>query len=371
ARLLKYDKEDVKKSYIKEKGKEESYAEEIRLLYVAMTRAKEQLFLLGGRDAIKEKKNKVDPAAMFDEDGRMKKQSILEKKTYLEWVEAIVSYHKPASISMEVEAAQMPDVPEIEIIPEEKTVGDDAGHEGRITDKMKEKVFWSYPGDWKARIPKVISVSAVKHGRMEQAAEELAEEEGGGLAVSFDPVFRSDKERGASEGALRGTAYHEIMARCDMKDMSTPEGRERQLENILKNGYLTEKELKLVPGEWITLFGESKLCQRICRSPLVVREKDFVVSMTLEELDRLKAGMNYGSDSGESVILQGIIDIFFYEGEDIVLVDYKTDYDLDEKTVEGYKVQLEIYSKALEAATGRKVKEKLLYAVRTGKEIPC
>ena len=78
------------------------------------------------------------------------------------------------------------------------------------------------------------------------------------------------------------------------------------------------------------------------------------------------------SDSDELIMIQGIIDAFFYEGEDIILVDYKTDFVMkgqEEKLVERYKTQLDYYARAIESVTGKKVNEKIIYSFSLGKTI--
>ena len=89
----------------------------------------------------------------------------------------------------------------------------------------------------------------------------------------------------------------------------------------------------------------------------------------------LKANEIYeGQAEEEMVMVQGIIDAFFFEGEDIVLVDYKTDLTekgQEKKLVEKYRVQLDYYARALERLTGRKVSERIIYSFALGKELQC
>ena len=86
----------------------------------------------------------------------------------------------------------------------------------------------------------------------------------------------------------------------------------------------------------------------------------------------LPASQVDGSYSDETILIQGIIDAFFYEGGDIILVDYKTDFVMkgqEEKLVERYKTQLDYYARAIESVTGKKVREKIIYSFSIGREI--
>lgn len=374
---------DVKKKAIGEVIVNELLAEEIRLLYVAMTRAKERLIMVGSR-------SKEAPELSMDEDGRLSIESILGAKSYLQWIEGILNAKKTDSFDIQI-VSEEPEGKEDTIEADaEAGVGSDSevNAGGRVsaleetvtetkpsevsTDLNWEKLSWTYTHKWRAKVPKVISVSAVKHARMEETKEALADEEQQVVQASF----AKSTDAPASPGALRGTAYHEIMARGDFRNLGSSESMEEEIGKIVNDGYLTREEADLVPEDWVLQFGNSRLCQRVIASDHVVKERPFVLKLSLKELKELASSFDFGGDPDtmdeeDAVILQGIIDLYFTEGDEIILADYKTDYLLDEAAVAGYSVQLSIYQKALEAATGKKVREKMLYDVRRGKEILC
>lgn len=384
---------DVKKQQIIHALRHEMLSEEIRLLYVAMTRAKERLFLIGGRD---EKFKKLEIS-----EGILTEEAIMEGTSYLSWVENIVLALHPGCIDYEIEEALPEEKEFLSITPEREDLAEE---EIRIEEQQlreeKAKLLWEYKDLWKSKVPRVLSVSEVKHSRMEEVARELQEDEGAetwnpGMSVGVkDPLTGSDaaeketteitqetevseeeKKRLSLIGAVRGTAFHEIMARCNVKDLFEKKDREREKERLVREGFLTREDVDLVPDIWISRFARSDLAKRIVSSEQVVKEQAFVLDLPLQELKELSERFDYGGDGSGSVILQGIIDLYFYEGKgenkEIVLVDYKTDKVLDEATVAGYAAQLQIYAKALEDATGCTVKERFLYAVRDGREIHC
>ncbi len=365
---------DVKKAYIIKALKEEMIAEEIRLLYVAMTRAKELLILVGSRGA--------DPKEIELEDQKLSPSDIVDTaKSYLDWVEAIVTSKKSGIFDYKLLEEEeidelLEDIPEdndIDISDAVEDVPEKDDHQEAQKGAEWEKLQWNYPGKWRFGIPKVISVSAIKHARMDEVRQDLQEEEEQAVAKAS---FIRPSEEAASKGALRGTAYHEIMARGDFASLKTAESIGKEIEKIVQEGFLTKEEADLVPMDWVERFGNSDLCDRVIKSDHVVREQPFILQLTVGDLKKLSGTYDLGTEIDEEdvsahVILQGIIDLYFYEGDEIILADYKTDYVLDEAAIAGYSVQLEIYQMALEAATGKKVREKMLYDVRRGKEIHC
>ena len=131
-----------------------------------------------------------------------------------------------------------------------------------------------------------------------------------------------------------------------------------ELQTLVDAGKLSEEELRAVNPMDLLDLAESDLSERMAEAAArgeLFREQPFVMGLPASQVD--------GSDSDETILIQGIIDAFFYEDGQIVLLDYKTDYvrrasELREK----YHVQLEYYEQALSMMTGKKVKEKLIYS---------
>ena len=145
---------------------------------------------------------------------------------------------------------------------------------------------------------------------------------------------------------------------------------ETVIEEPVVEDEMEEKEAESVRIRDIWHFLETDLGQRTkaaALNRLLFREQPFVIARKASELEP-------EWQCGESVLVQGIIDAYFIEDEEIVLVDYKTDFvrrGEEQKLIERYHVQLEDYAEALERMTGRKVKERYIYSFALGKEILC
>ena len=217
---------------------------------------------------------------------------------------------------------------------------------------MEKLLGWQYPHERTAALPSKTSISEIKRRWQE---DEHAEEPDI-LPELKPPVFA---ESGAVlTGAARGTAYHSFMEHTDFSYKNTDDV-ENAKKRMVTDGILTEEEANAVRPEKILAFLQSDLCARIKRSPDVRRETAFTLGLTPYELYRDEIY----KDDREIINVDGIIDLFFEEDGDIVLVDYKTDR-LDggiAAVVSRYSIQLELYAMAIERALGKKVKQKLLY----------
>ena len=172
------------------------------------------------------------------------------------------------------------------------------------------------------------------------------------------PRFMEEKEE-AFTGAARGTAYHRVMECLDYGKVRDKKMVEEQIAGMVLENKMTAAEADCVASEDIWAFLKSPVGIRLTEAAgkrMLYREQPFVFSLSAREL-------NENWSSGEAVLIQGIIDAYFAEGENLILVDYKTDRVSEGKRlVELYHVQLEDYAKALERLTGRRVTEKYIYS---------
>ena len=170
-------------------------------------------------------------------------------------------------------------------------------------------------------------------------------------------------------GAARGTAYHRFME-CIMYDKTdSKEELLKQLQMLVQQEKMSQEEADCIKIQEVLAFLNSPLGVRMKAAWLekrLYREQPFVIARSAEELDKTWAGKR------EPVLIQGIIDAYFVEDGEIVLVDYKTDRvrrGQEQKLIDLYHVQLEDYAQALERMTGKKVKEKIIYSFTLQKEI--
>ena len=184
--------------------------------------------------------------------------------------------------------------------------------------------------------------------------EEEIEEE---TVIPLLPKFL--QEAGEATGALRGSAYHKVLEMLDFSKEYTLEQISEEIEALQKKGLLTETMKICVKEEDILTFLQSPIgrrMQKASQNGLLHAEQPFVLGEELE--------------AGEMMLVQGIIDTYFEEDGELVVLDYKTDRVWSAKElVERYRVQLEYYAKALEQITGKSVKEKRIYSFALQREI--
>ena len=204
----------------------------------------------------------------------------------------------------------------------------------------------------------------------EQDLEETVDYEQEEEIMPLVPRFIEEKKEETYTGALRGTAYHRVMECLDYRRTENQDMIREQLKEWFDLKKMEEKEAESVRICDIWHFLETDLGQRTkaaALNRLLFREQPFVIARKASELEP-------EWQCGESVLVQGIIDAYFIEDEEIVLVDYKTDFvrrGEEQKLIDRYHVQLEDYAEALERMTGRKVKERYIYSFALGKEILC
>ena len=204
---------------------------------------------------------------------------------------------------------------------------------------------------------------------MEEIHAELipeSEQETGALV----PRFLEETE--GLTGAARGTAYHRLLELLPFTaGNSTSEVREA-VEALERQGLLPEHTAEQINLGRISRFLKTPIGRRMTegeRNGTLRKEQQFVMGIPAEDL-----GKNDTALSGETVLIQGIIDAWFEEPDGLVIVDYKTDRvkeleDPEGELIRRYQVQLEYYARALHAATGKPVKQRYLYSFSLGKEI--
>ena len=224
----------------------------------------------------------------------------------------------------------------------------------------------SYPYPESEKIPGKVSVSELKHlwYQEELPAQSLYREP---VPEPLLPGFMEKEKR--ESGAARGTIYHRFLENMDFTGEFHGKFMDSQLETMVKCGKIHRDESGWISRDRINRFLETDLARRMqeaAREGNLFREQPFTLGLSASDI-------HSGWDPGETVLIQGIIDAYFYEEDGIVLVDYKTDYVPDgrpESLVSRYRIQLDYYRKALERLTGKPVRERLLYSFSLDRAIP-
>lgn len=388
------------KQIIRRELLKESLGEELRVLYVALTRAKEKLILCG---TIGDLENEITSLSVL----RDNKEELLSLgmrmrgKTYWNYVLPALARHRCMSGLFQeyglfmnrmnplygdesefvVEKITAADLVEDEVVEQAEKEMKKAAlenwnpgivYDSEIREEIERRFSFQYEYDYLKDLPVKISVSELKKRsyHSEQDLEETVDYEQEEEITPLVPRFIEEKKEEAYTGALRGTAYHRVMECLDYRRTENQDMIREQLKEWFDLKKMEEKEAESVRIRDIWHFLETALGQRTKAAALnrqLFREQPFVIARKASELEP-------EWQCGESVLVQGIIDAYFIEDEEIVLVDYKTDFvrrGEEQKLIERYHVQLEDYAEALERMTGRKVKERYIYSFALGKEILC
>ena len=381
----------------------ENLGEELRVLYVALTRAKEKLILTG---TLKDAPEKLE---FFRQQANLSKAadrplSYLTREGasgYLDWIlPAVLSYGDKYPVRI-VEAAELV-LDEVENQLEQnedltERIGEIKAADTQLVGQLKQRFSQRYPYQVDVLRKNKYSVSELKHRAMCERFEAEQEETVPAFleepATPTIPLFiqreESVEQETPNRGALRGTAVHRVM---ECYDFASEKSVHEQMEAMEKEEKITADMRALVKEQIVADFVSSETGRRMALAQCggaLYREKPFVMGFTEEELENYGFGVGSNTDSCENIyektdsdqekeeqkkvrheedltLIQGIIDVFWIEKDGIVLLDYKTDRVQQAKElIDRYATQLKLYADALErvfAARKLKVKEILIYS---------
>ena len=378
----------LRRAVLSAKMKEDNLAEELRVLYVALTRAREKLILTAVLDKA-------------DEKWELAQMTGQERLTYLDFCEAgsYMDFLLPIlpKTGIAVKTLRTEDLA-AEEIREQLRMGDRREELQRVADgevllpgdpeenerklmRLRERFAYQYPHPGLQKLYTKTTVSELKIAAMAEKDEEAFHTFEEKEVVPYIPAFRREQEK--VSGAVRGSAFHRVMELLDFTYVFVESGlfekcpgdyetyRKRLDAERLKNRLeeflqretvslrLTEEYAKAVSLPKILNFLEQELAYRMWRAQeqgLLYREQPFVLGIDAKRLDP-------DLPEGEKVLIQGIIDVFFIEDSEIVLLDYKTDViDSLEALWNRYNVQIQYYEEALTKLMQMPVKERILYS---------
>ncbi|MGI6733705.1 MAG: helicase-exonuclease AddAB subunit AddA [Anaerovoracaceae bacterium] len=303
----------------------EEMAEEIRILYVALTRPMDKLVLLG---AINDAESAMKRARSQGPKTPVKARSYLDLllPALSDYQEIMIKIHNRGVIS--VEKKQRPNSEQML----KKAIDQGFIVEDSLYGMVARRLNWSYGYP-----------TALKN-KSKYTVSELSRE-------GEKPERRAIGTEAASKGALRGTVYHAIMEKIPLQVDWNRERIAEFVEDLVHKEILTAEEIRSVDLTKILHFLESPLGRRLQKADRVYREEAFNLLMEKD---------------GEEIIVQGIIDCYFAEGEKYTLIDFKSDFVTDKPESiaalkETYRPQLELYRQALEQIRGVRVAETYLY----------
>ena len=344
----------------------EMMAEELRLLYVAMTRAKEKLILSvaltgGGKDLEKLAGDAGDP---------VDPQVLLACQSVGQWV-LLHALCRPEAGALRRAAGQdvvvldtsfgpawdirfVDGTPLAQMPPHRWTAPQREQEEEEGGEDLTDLLRWTYPHEAEVAIPSKLTATQLKGRALDEEAAEEAPRPA--RPLSFGRPRFAAEEMGLT-AAQQGTALHQVLQYIDFERSETVEGVRAEIARLVEQQYITPQQGEAVDPAPIAAFFRSDLGQELLSSVSLRREFKFSI---LEPASRYypQAG------EGEQVLFQGVVDCYYETLEGITVVDFKTDR-VTKRTVaeraEHYRPQLEAYSRALAEITGKQVIRRVLW----------
>lgn len=356
-------KKTILKNLIRNQMNRESLGEELRVLYVAMTRAKEKLILTGIKNE----------DFRWEEAGETTTLRLLSGKCYFDWIKEALPRVPKQDYRLKIYTLE-------DLLWQQE--GKELLHEmnrqifyERLNDQipkehvkeLKEKFAYHYRNEAETKGRLKYSVSEIK--RMSQAAdpEEVMHSSVHQEKEKRIPSFIKKNEK--ISAASKGTIIHKVLELLDFSKNHTMKSLNEDIKEWIDQGKLKKEHEKVIYRKEILALTKSDLGKRMkeaAQKKMLYKERQFVTGIPFSD-------MNKEAKTEDYVVVQGIIDAYFEEEDGIVLVDYKTDRvneGEEDVLIKRYHAQMESYQQALEKITGKYVKEIYIYSVILQKTIP-
>ena len=338
--------------------KEETLSEEMRLLYVAMTRPKEKLYLVSAS-----KKPDEDIAAIAGKlsfSGDKPDPEILSSMPgFFGWIAAAGIIDNWQSMKLQTVSREALTNEKLrkekELSAEAKAPVDEA-----LLSEIKRHIEYVYPYEAAVNLPSKITATELK----KYTPAEENEEAGAYLAPTPKYFARPNfsKDELALSPTERGIATHLTLQFMDLKKGLSIASVKEEIARLSASGHLNSRQARAVRPELIVALMNSETGKRILNADILHREFKFSLLVKASEL--------FETDADESILLQGVVDCCIEEPDGLVIIDYKTDNvrsrDQIEERAAVYQNQLKAYSLALERIFGKKVKQTVLYFLMAG-----
>ena len=383
-RFLQYN--SLQYTAIHSANEEEEKSEQMRVLYVAMTRAKEKLIILstmksgGGEEEIDSKYvkylNSLSEKCSLDKDGKFLPYEVMSRKNYSDWIMMSLL----VSSSMEklredagIDGESMNTVTAPEILYEycpvigADHVAAEKKHTGTISAQLLEKLGMIFDRNEKTDIstliPSKVSASMLAHKGISSE-----------FVASVKPAFI---RKGKVSPTQRGLAAHEFLQYADFKaldeEIRSTGGFENERRRIIESGYMLKEQTDIIEDKSILAFAGSELFKRALSCVKIYREYRFTVSipagMTIIGDEKLAEDVKMQA-GGLTSVLQGAVDCMLEEEDGIVIIDYKTDHVKDLSELAGmYGTQLRLYKEAMEKLFDKPVKACYIYSLYCGTDV--
>ncbi len=368
-------KDTLGRTAIGKKNEIEGLSEEMRILYVGMTRAIDRLIMVGTINSFEEKAS----TWTFGNE----KYFLYKAKSFMDWIGlSLFGGLDSEEISKTIEKGDHEDI-HLNMINtvdlakdrketekysiEEKLEEIRAFNDEEIYDEVNRRLSFSYPFKDSGKAPSKLSVTSLKHASLDPQGTKhdvpiLSE------MLGYDGDASKLEDGMKFAGAEIGTLVHLILEHIDLKEEISLDGLKKQIHGFVESNMITEKQFEFIKEVYMDkIYGFliSSIGTRMRKSTSIKKEVPFIIKKKAAEVFHNITG-------DDSIFIQGIIDCYFEEDGEIVIVDYKTDR-LRNRTLQQladeYRVQINSYKEAIEKITKKRVKESYLYLFSVGEEV--
>ena len=386
-RKIKYS--SIAKDAIKLKMKQETLSEEQRILYVALTRAKEKLYITGrSKDFTKYVQDKNKVLEMYESENIKLDAKLMKKaNSYLDWIMYVYLFNQGRTITLKGESYKLSDIITLnvsnkkdllkalakeEVVEQidlkekiEQILKNKSDEENKKSEQaLKELLEWKYDYIVDTTLPTKSSVTKIKQEKikLEEMLKGIESEEVE-YKKSYTPKFMQEDKKISS--AEKGTLVHLCIQRLDERKDYELKDIQNMILNLVEKEIITQNEADAIDVNLIYQYTKSQLFEELRKAKEVHKEQPFYINIPAKDV------VSEAENSKKNILVQGIIDLYYIDKNDnLILIDFKTDYisnepNAKEKILDKYKVQLEIYKTALEQALDRKVNKTALCLVKS------
>lgn len=386
-RKIKYS--SIAKDAIKLKMKQETLSEEQRILYVALTRAKEKLYITGrSKDFTKYVQDKNKVLEMYESENIKLDAKLMKKaNSYLDWLMYVYLFNQGRTITLKGESYKLSDIITLnvsnkkdllkalakeEVVEQidlkekiEQILKNKSDEENKKSEQaLKELLEWKYDYIVDTTLPTKSSVTKIKQEKikLEEMLKGIESEEVE-YKKSYTPKFMQEDKKISS--AEKGTLVHLCIQRLDERKDYELKDIQNMILNLVEKEIITQNEADAIDVNLIYQYTKSQLFEELRKAKEVHKEQPFYINIPAKDV------VSEAENSKKNILVQGIIDLYYIDKNDnLVLIDFKTDYisnepNAKEKILDKYKVQLEIYKTALEQALNRKTSKTALCLVKS------
>lgn len=385
-RKIKYS--SIAKDAIKLKMKQETLSEEQRILYVALTRAKEKLYITGrSKDFTKYVQDKNKVLEMYESDNIKLDAKLMKKaNSYLDWIMYVYLFNQGRTITLKGEQYKLSDIITLnvsnkkdllkalakeEVVEQidlkekiEQILKNKSDEENKKSEQALEELLeWKYDYIVDTTLPTKSSVTKIKQEKikLEEILKGIESEEVE-YKKSYTPKFMQEDKK--ISNAEKGTLVHLCIQRLDERKDYELKDIQNMILNLVEKEIITQNEADAIDVNLIYQYTKSQLFEELRQAKEVHKEQPFYINIPAKDV------VSEAENSKKNILVQGIIDLYYIDKNDnLVLIDFKTDYisnepNAKEKILDKYRVQLEIYKTALEQALGRKVNKTAICLVK-------